>query len=135
MRLLCLTATLALIAAGAGLVAAEPKGSVPAAGDRAAIMIRGDVTGLYPGASKRVRLRLHNRSRRDLLVTRVHARPLDPDGRCSPRALLTSTRHLRRLVPVGSTVGVGYRITMRPDVANVCQGKRFPLRYRAWVQP
>lgn len=125
---------LALLAGGAGLVAAQPQGSVEAGSVRPEIAIHGHVTGLHPGGSKWMRLRLHNRSRRDLIVTEIRARALDPAGRCAPRALTTGPRRVRRLVPGRSSVVVRYRIGMAADAANVCQGRRFPLRYRAEVR-
>jgi hypothetical protein len=134
LKRLCIITALALIGAGAGLVAARPQGSVPAASDRSAITISGHAAGLYPGAAKRFRLRLHNRTHRDLIVTRIRAHVLDPGGRCAPSALRTGPRRIRRHLPARSSVGLRYRIRMAPDAANVCQGKRFPLRYRARVR-
>jgi hypothetical protein len=134
LRRLCIITALALIGAGAGLVAAQPQGSVTTTPGRPAITIRGHATGLYPGAAKRLRLRLHNRTPRNLIVTRVRANVLDPDGRCAPAALRTRPRRVRRLVPARSSAGLRYRIRMAPDAASVCQGKHFPLRFRARVR-
>jgi hypothetical protein len=133
MRRLLPFAVLVLLASGAGWVAAQPRdgGSPPRPAARPAIAIRGHVSGLHPGAIKRVRLRLRNRSRRDHVVTRIHARVLDAGGGCSARNLRTRPMKLRRLVPRRSSVSVRYRIAMVADAASSCQGKRFPLRSRA----
>ncbi|HET6830008.1 MAG TPA: hypothetical protein VFH44_01540 [Solirubrobacterales bacterium] len=135
MRRLLIISTLALLLASAGLVAADQSGSVKSDGARqAAIAIRGHVTGLYPGASKWLRLRLHNRSRRDLLVTSVRARVLDPGDDCPARTLQTRPRKLRRLVPGRTSARIRYRVGMIKRAAKSCQGERFPLRYRARVR-
>ena len=59
MRRLILFTILVLLAAGAGLVAAQPGEKAPArAAAKPAIAVTGKVDGLYPGASKRIRLKL-----------------------------------------------------------------------------
>jgi hypothetical protein len=136
MRRLIILATLALLAGGAGWVAALPRegGPQPRAAGKPAIKIRGSVNGLYPGASKRLLLRLHNRSRRDLIVTSIRARVADASRRCPARNLKVRTKRVHRRVPGRATRRVGYRVGMIVHARKSCQDARFPLRYRAEVR-
>lgn len=117
-------------------VAAAPSRPQPpaAAPSRPAISITGDVSGLYPGAAKRVRLRARNRSHRARTVTAVRARALDAGPGCPAANLRTRVRRVRLRIPPGSQRRLGYRIAMVPNAADGCQDARFPIRYRARVR-
>jgi hypothetical protein len=135
MRRLILFTGLALLAAGAGLVVAQPREDAPArAADKPAIAITGKVEGLYPGASKRIRLKLNNRSRRTLVIKSVRARVKSPGGGCSARSLQAKRKRVRIRVPGRKSRKLRYPIKMRATAVDACQGERFPLRYRARVQ-
>jgi len=130
-----LITALALLAIGAGIVAAYPHNAEPAGGQRVpAIKITGKVKGLYPGASKRIRLKLKNRSRQVVLVTAVRARVKSPGAGCPARTLQAERKRLRLRVPAGRSRRVRYPIRMRPTAGVACEGKRFKLRYRARVK-
>ena len=135
MRRLILFTVLALLAAGAGLVAAQPREDAPArAAAKPAIAITGKVEGLYPGASKRIRLKLNNRSRRTLVIKSVRAHVTSPGGGCSARSLQAKRKRVRIRVPGRKSRKLRYPIRMRATAVDACQGKRYPLRYRARVQ-
>lgn len=125
---------MAALAATAVAVAATPSRPQPQPAPRPAIAIEGKLTGLYPGASKRVRLRLRNRSRRARTVTAVRARALDAGPDCLAANLRTGKRRVRLRIPPRSQRRLGYRIAMVANAADGCQGARFPIRYRARVR-
>lgn len=131
---MALITTLALLALGAGLVAAYPHSGEPTEGHRkAAIAITGKVNGLYPGASKRIRLKLKNNSRSAVVVKSVRARVKSPGAGCPARALQAKRMRVRLRVPGRRSRHLRYPIRMRPSAVVACEGKRFKLRYRARV--
>lgn len=132
MRYLLMTAVAALAATAVISTAAVSRPS-ELSGTRArpAVEIAGSVAALYPGAAKRVRLRLHNRSPRPQIVTAVRARVLGAAPGCPARSLLAPRQRLRLRIPARSQRRIRYPIAMSIDAADGCQGVTFPLRYRA----
>jgi len=102
---------------------------------RPAVSIRGGLAGLYPGATRRVRLRVENRSPRAVTVTSLRARALDAGRGCRAANLETGRKRIRLRLRGGTTERVRYRIGMDPDAGDRCQGARFPIRYRARIGP
>lgn len=134
-RPLVIITILALLAGGVGLVAAQPSHSPAAkAPERPAVTIRGHVSGLYPGAVKRIRLRLHNNSPRVRVVTRIRARVKSTAGGCPAGNLRVRPKKVRRRLPAHGRAKVRYPIRMVADATGACQGKRFRLHYRARVR-
>jgi hypothetical protein len=96
------------------------------------------VTGLYPGARKRLVLTVRNTTRRRVAVRRIRIRVLSttkPGCRVSADNLTIRqpARRTLRLWP-GTRVRIGLPITMPNSVADVCQGAVFKLRYTAQVR-
>jgi hypothetical protein len=93
------------------------------------------VTGLYPGATRKLVLTLHNRSHRRLVVGTVRVRIVSttkPGCAASPAnlAVRQPARRKLRLRPGGSR-RITLRMTMPNSVADACQGAVFKLRYTA----
>lgn len=93
------------------------------------------VTGLYPGAIRKLVLTLHNRSHRRLLIRRIRVRVVGttkPGCKVSPRNLAIRQPSLRILrLRRGGTRRFTVRMTMPNSVADACQGAVFKLRYAA----
>jgi hypothetical protein len=93
------------------------------------------VTGLYPGATQKLVLTLHNRSHRRLAVRLVRVRVVSttkPGCGASPTNLTVQQppRRTLRLRPGGSRQ-IAVQMTMPNSVADACQGAVFKLRYTA----
>jgi hypothetical protein len=93
------------------------------------------VTGLYPGATRKLVLTLHDRSHRRLLVRRVRVRVVattKPGCKTSPSNLAIRqparrTLRLRR----GGFRRITVQMAMPNSVADACQGAVFELRFTA----
>jgi len=93
------------------------------------------ITGLYPGATKRLVLTLRNRTRRRLAVQRIAIRiasTTQPGCAASPSNLTIRQpkNRLLRLRPRGRSKAIA-SISMPSSVADSCQGAVFKLRYTA----
>jgi hypothetical protein len=93
------------------------------------------VTGLYPGATRKLVLTLHNRLRRRLAVRGVRVwivSTTKPGCAPSPKnlAIHQPSSRTRRLGPGGRRT-ITVRMTMPNNVADACQGAVFKLRYSA----
>jgi hypothetical protein len=122
---------LPLLLAYAGVGAGARSNLAPA--PQPPIRLSGHVAGLYPGAAKSFRVRVANRSRRRWVLRLVKAVPAAPHHRCPAENLkLTPYRGILELPPRARR-SVSLRAAMRPDVPDACQGKLFPLTFRARV--
>lgn len=134
MRRLWPIATILVLAGAVAWSAARPLGADEVRGkQRPAVVIEGNVAGLYPGAGERLRLTLRNRSRRVAIVRRVGARVGDAGPGCPRSYLKTKARHLRLHMPAHSVRRVGLPTRLRAAAPDACQQVGFPLRYRARV--
>jgi len=93
------------------------------------------ITGLYPGATKRLVLKLRNRTRRRLAVQRIGIRVVSttkPSCAASPSNLTIRQpkKRLLRLRPRGRSKAIA-SISMPNSVADSCQDAVFKLRYTA----
>jgi hypothetical protein len=124
----------------AGLIAGSAPGGWQAAGASSQsfgrVLITGDhVTGLYPGATRKLTLTLHNSDPTQSIVVRsVQIR----DIRTTKRSCAPSRRNLRIEHRSGAfRIGAGGRrrtsvlLEMPNTVANACQGAVFKLRFVA----
>ena len=93
------------------------------------------VTGLYPGATRRLVLTLHNRLHRRIAIREIDVRVVSttkPGCEPSPSnlAIQQPSRRTLRLHQHG-TRQVTVRMAMPNSVADACQGAVFKLRYTA----
>jgi hypothetical protein len=105
----------------------------PAPAPRPAIGLSGHVAGLYPGAAKRFRVSVANRSRRPWVVRLVSAIPAAPNRRCPAENLKLAPYRGALRLPPGARRSVSLKAAMRPEVPDACQGALFPLAFRARV--
>lgn len=98
------------------------------------------VLGLYPGATRKLTLIVHNRDRhRSVLVSRLRVRTTATSRRgcAASRRNLAIRQYARRrfVIPAHGTRRVVVRLAMPYTVANACQHAVFRLRYSARVVP
>jgi hypothetical protein len=96
---------------------------------RARFTLRGHVAGLYPGASKRLVVAVHNRARRPLRVRSITTHVGNASAGCRRANLRVSAFRGRLLVGPGRTRRVALRARMREASPDACQGAVFPLRF------
>jgi hypothetical protein len=93
------------------------------------------VLGLYPGATKRLILTLHNGGPRRVVVGSVHVRNTATTKRgCAPSRRNLSIRQYRGpalMIPPHGIRRISVWLTMPNSVANACQRAIFKLRYGA----
>ena len=89
------------------------------------------MTGLYPGARKRMRVTIRNPFPYAIDVTSVTAKASHPIPGCS--GSMVRVRRYRRVVRIEARrlAVVRVRIRLRRAAPDACQGVRFPLTFRA----
>jgi hypothetical protein len=115
------------LTAGPGAAAAAGASSPTARLD-----VTGQVEGLYPGARRRLSIRIRNRTGVRIVVRSIQVYVQGARARCSAGNLVTQPYHgrLRRFVGPRRTAELGFPIAMRAQAPDACQGARFPLRFR-----
>ena len=96
--------------------------------------VRAHVRGLYPGASKNLKVRIKNHTGRRVRVTKLRVLVRRASNGCR-RSSLHAHRPRRefRLQPhSGRTMKVG--VAMRRSAPNACQGRKFRLRINARIK-
>jgi hypothetical protein len=94
------------------------------------IVVSGNVSGLYPGMSKRMQLRVHNLLNHRVTVHWLAVQVGKPGGSCPARALQGGRYPLLLNLPRRGTRTISVALRMSPGVANVCSGARFPLTFQ-----
>lgn len=142
MRFLLSTAVVLATAAGVAAHVAAP-GSGPGNGrmeliasvKHAVSVTSSPVTGLYPGASKTLTLRIKNTYAYRVMVTSVTtklAAATTRPGCAGTRAnLLVSRRGGPIAITSGKTANVVMTVVMPSTVVNACQGATFKLTFTA----
>ncbi len=124
----------------AGLIAGTAPGGWEPAGARGQsvgrVPITGDhVTGLYPGAKRKLTLTLHNSDPDHTIVVRaVRIRDIRTTKRScapSPRNLSIEHRSGTFRIGAGGARHISVLLVMPNTVANACQGAVFKLRFVA----
>ena len=133
------TLTIFLLAAGAltGALAA-PRAPLTVAADRPLtqpLVVRGHVRGLYPGASKRLRVVVRNRAEVVVRLERLDVRVADASPRCRAANVTVRGFEGSKPIPAGGRRRLRLRARMRAAAPNACQGARFPLTFTARVAP
>lgn len=120
----------AAVAAATALTGAAASGSSASHHGRpVAFTLRGHVTGLYPGASRRLVVVVRNRARRPLRVRSITTRVGDAGAGCSRRNLRVSRFRGRLLVAPGRARRVKVRVRMLATSPDACQAAVFRLRF------
>jgi hypothetical protein len=93
--------------------------------------ITGHITGLYPGAKRRMRVKVRNPHDHAVRLRFVGARVRSMSRQC-PRRNLVVRRSRRRLrIPPHRTRRLWLRVLMRAAAPAGCQDAEFRLRFRA----
>lgn len=131
-----LAAVLAVVAlAGPGMASGGP-GARGESGTRfdarpGSFGLHGHVTGLYPGARRRMRVIVRNPRPYAIEVTSVRVRAADPVPGC-PGSMVRVRWHRRRVrIEAGRAARVLLLIALRRAAPDACQGVRFPLTFNA----
>ena len=98
----------------------------------APLRVSGHVSGLAPGVSRTLRLRIQNRYSSAVVLTGVRVLVADASSACPGEALRVSRYRGLKPVPEARSRGLSLRITMRADADDSCQGERFPLLF--WLR-
>ena len=98
------------------------------------VEIRGHVTGLYPGARKRIRLRVHSGYSRDVSLRDVRTRVLDASPGCAARNLSVRRNENPRRIPARRVIQVRVLVRLRMSAPDACQAARWPLRFSGRVK-
>ena len=93
--------------------------------------VHGHIEGLYPGAARRMRVKVRNGYRRDIVLRKVRAIVGEGGPGCTRQNLWTRRFRGHRLISAHHSLRVRIAIGMRADAPEACQGARFPLRFRA----
>jgi hypothetical protein len=95
------------------------------------IRARGKVNGLYPGAVKKMRVRIRNRFPDPVRLRYVRTKARDAGPGCGMENLVVpAKRRTRARIRPHSRRTVKVKVKMVADAADACQGARFPLRFR-----
>lgn len=129
-----LVAVLAFVSlAGIAVASAGPNGDGTGSDTThpVSLRVRGHVTGLYPGARKRMRVTIRNPFPYAIEVTLVKAKAADPVPGCS--GSMVRVRRYRRATAIdaGRLAVVRVRVRLLRAAPDACQGVRFPLTFRA----
>ncbi len=92
--------------------------------------LAGHVSGLYPGARRRLVIVVRNRGRRALRVRSVTTRVRDASAACSGRNLHVSRFHGRLRLAGRASRRIAVRVWMLPESPAACQEAVFPLVFR-----
>jgi hypothetical protein len=95
------------------------------------LRVRGHVQDLYPGAAQRMRVRVRNGYRRDIVLRKVRTIVGDSGPGCTRENLWTRRFRGHKRISAHHTGRVRIAIGMQLGAPIACQGARFPLRFRA----
>ena len=118
--------------AGIAVASAGPVDGATGADARpGSFRVRGHVTGLYPGARKRMRVTIRNPFLYAIEVTSLTAEADDPVAGCSGSLIRVRPYNGAVWVDARRLAVVHVRIRLLPAAPDACQGARFPLAFSA----
>jgi hypothetical protein len=97
---------------------------------RARFGVSGHVTGLYPGATKRLRLTLRNPNPFPITVKQVRTSVRSSIAGCPSKSIRVRPFKGSKRVGPRSKAKVKVAVTMSPTVPQACAGRRYRLTYR-----
>jgi hypothetical protein len=92
--------------------------------------LSGRVRGLFPGASKQMRVIVRNPTLVRIVLMRVRARALGIPGCPGSHVRIRPFHGWHPVPPQGRTV-IRMRVRLSASAPDACQGTRSPVRYRA----
>jgi hypothetical protein len=132
--LLAMVALMAAAAAGYAALGGAHRGAAPRATVQPSpVKVTGDVSGLWPGMTTVLPIRVRNLTGRPVELLWVRTNVLPPDVECDPANLHTEQIWPRQRIPAGSRIDLVVPVTLDADAGDFCQGATFPLRYRTRV--
>jgi hypothetical protein len=133
-KLLLVLVVLASLAQAAEFVRPRPgvdtdPGSSAVVGRAAVFRVKGSVKGLYPGATKKLRVTVTNPNAFVIVVTRVGAAVRSPDQGCAAKNVKITPWHGRARVSARAHRRMKLAVRMKPGTPDACQGERFRIRF------
>jgi hypothetical protein len=123
-----------LLGAGAVGALAAAHGGAPKQG-AASLHVSGHIAGLYPGASRQMRVRVRNGSDHPVRLRLVRARVQSASPFCRRSNLIVRRSRRRLRIPAYRNRWIRLRVTMPSTAPDGCQGATFRLRFRAVGRP
>jgi hypothetical protein len=125
-----------MVAAAAGYAAlggvhraAAPRANV----QPSPVKVTGDVSGLSPGRTTPMPIRVRNLTDGPVKLRWVRTKVRPPDVDCDPANLHAEQIWPRQRIPAGARIDLVVPVTLDADAGDFCQGASFPLRYRTRV--
>jgi hypothetical protein len=125
-----------MVAAAAGYAAlggvhraAAPRANV----QPSPVKVTGDVSGLSPGRTIPMPIRVRNLTDGPVKLRWVRTKVRPPDEECDPANLHAEQIWPRQRIPAGARIDLVVPVTLDADAGDFCQGASFPLRYRTRV--
>ena len=132
--LLALVALLAAAAAGYAALGGAHRAAAPRAKIQPSpVKVTGDVSGLSPGLTTVLPIRVRNLTDGPVKLRWVRTKVRWPDVDCDPANLHAEQIWPRQRIPAGARIDLVVPVTLDADAGDFCQGARFPLRYRTRV--
>ena len=97
-------------------------------------VVRGHVSGLYPGVRKHMRVVVRNPESFAVRVTRVTAGVSNASRACRARNVRIVRFTGSRTIPGHGRIRIYLPTRMRRRAPNACQGARFPVRFTATME-
>jgi hypothetical protein len=132
--LLAMVALMAAAAAGYAALGGAHRAAAPRAKIQPSpVKVTGDVSGLWPGMTADLPIRVRNLTDGPVELRWVRTKVRPADVECDPANLHTEQIWPRQRIPAGARIDLVVPVTLDADAGNFCQGATFPLRYRTRV--
>lgn len=132
--LLAVVALMSAAAAGYAALGGAHRAAAPRATIQPSpVKVTGDVSGLFPGMTAVLPIRVRNLTDGPVRLRWVRAKVRQPDGDCDPAYLHTEQIWPRQRIPAHGRIDLVMPITLASEAPDGCQSVTFPLRYRTRV--
>ncbi len=132
--MLAVVALMAAAAAGYAALGGAQRAAAPRAKIQPSpVKVTGDVSGLFPGMTTVLPIRVRNLTDGPVKLRWVRTKVRPPDLDCDPANLHAEQIWPRQRIPAGARIDLVVPVTLDADAGDFCQGARFPLRYRTRV--
>jgi hypothetical protein len=129
-----MVALMAVAAAGYAALGGAHRAAAPRAKVQPSpVKVTGDVSGLFPGMTAVLPIRVRNLTDGPVRLRWVRAKVRQPDGDCDPAYLHTEQIWPRQRIPAHGRIDLVMPITLASEAPDGCQSVTFPLRYRTRV--
>jgi hypothetical protein len=131
---LVVVALMAAAAAGYAALGGVHRAAAPRANVQPSpVKVTGDVSGLSPGRTTPMPIRVRNLTDGPVKLRWVRTKVRPPDVDCDPANLHAEQIWPRQRIPAGARIDLVVPVTLDADAGDFCQGASFPLRYRTRV--